>query len=285
MTNPPLIRACAAEVVGTFMLAFFGTGSVFVAALTGALQGLFQVAIVWGIGIGLAIYATSAVSGAHFNPAVTLAATVYRGFPVARIAPYVAAQLIGAFTASAVLYVLFSGVLADFEKKNAITRGQPGSERSAMVFGEYFPNPAAVGVDEKAFASVTHAQAMAAEAVGTALLVFFILALTDPRNPNRPTGTLFAPFIGLTVTIIIAIIAPLTQAGLNPARDFGPRLFAYFAGWGSIAIPGPRGGFFTVYILSPLIGGLVGGGIYQVLFGWTAATIGPTSDSRNGDNS
>ena len=72
-------------------------------------------------------------------------------------------------------------------------------------------------------------------------------------------------FIGLTVSIIIAVVAPLTQAGLNPARDFGPRLFAYFAGWGSVAIPGPRGGFFTVYILSPFLGAVVGAGLYQFI--------------------
>jgi glycerol uptake facilitator protein len=104
---------------------------------------------------------------------------------------------------------------------------------------------------------------MAAEGFGTALLVFFIFALTDTRNRNRPDGTLFALFIGLTISILIAVIAPLTQAGFNPARDFGPRLFAYWAGWGAVAIPGPRGGFFLVYILAPILGGLIGGALYD----------------------
>jgi glycerol uptake facilitator protein len=72
-------------------------------------------------------------------------------------------------------------------------------------------------------------------------------------------------FIGLTVSIIISIVAPLTQAGLNPARDFGPRLVSYLFGWGDIAIPGPRGGFFTVYILSPVLGAVFGAGVYQWL--------------------
>jgi glycerol uptake facilitator-like aquaporin len=71
--------------------------------------------------------------------------------------------------------------------------------------------------------------------------------------------------IGLGVAIVISIIAPLTQAGLNPARDFGPRLLAYLAGWGPVAIPGPRGGFFAVYIASPLVGSLVGAGAYELL--------------------
>src|SRR5690606_19129775 len=137
-----------------------------------------------------------------------------------------------------------------FEAKKGLVRGQPGSELSAMVFGEYFPNPAIFGTDAVAFRQVSSIQAMGAEAIGTCLLVFFIVALTDARNRSRPNGTSFAPFIGLTVAVIIAVVAPLTQAGLNPARDFGPRLFSYFVGWGDIAIPGPRGGFVTVYIIA-----------------------------------
>src|SRR5690606_31407984 len=194
-------------------------------------DGVVQVGLVWGLGIGLAIYAVGAVSGAHLNPAVTVAMAALKRLPPARIVPYVAAQLVGAFLASAILYGLFSGVLAEFEAKKGLVRGQPGSELSAMVFGEYFPNPAIFGTDEAAFRQVSSMQAMAAEAIGTCLLVFFILALTDTRNRSRPNGTSFAPFIGLTVAVIIAVVAPLTQAGLNPARDFAPRLFSYFVGW------------------------------------------------------
>jgi glycerol uptake facilitator protein len=69
-------------------------------------------------------------------------------------------------------------------------------------------------------------------------------------------------FIGLTVAAVISVLAPLTQVGLNPARDFGPRLVAYFLGWGEVAIPGPSGGFFTVYILSPCLGAVVGARLY-----------------------
>jgi glycerol uptake facilitator protein len=260
-----LTGACLSECVGTFFLVFFGVGSVFVAVLTGALQGLFQVAIVWGLVIALGIYATSAVSGAHFNPAVTIACWMWRSFPLLRILPYIVSQLAGAFLAAALLFSLFSGVLSSYEQDKGIVRGQTGSEKSGMLFGEYFPNPGNFGTDQRAYNTVSHTQAMAAEGVGTAILVFFIFALTDFRNANRPNGSLFALFIGLTITILISVIAPLTQAGFNPARDFGPRLFAWFAGWGDIAIPGPRGGFFTVYIAAPILGGVVGGGLYDHL--------------------
>lgn len=260
-----LTGACLSEFVGTFFLVFFGVGSVFVAVLTGALQGLFQLAMVWGLVIALGIYATSIISGAHFNPAVTIAFSIWRDFPKKNVVPYIVSQLIGAFVAAALLFALFSGILSSYEQDKGIVRGQSGSEKSAMVFGEYFPNPGSFGTDQKAYATVNHIQAMAAEGIGTAILVFFIFALTDMYNTNRPSGSLFALFIGLTITILISVIAPITQAGFNPARDFGPRLFAWFAGWGDIAIPGPRGGFFTVYIAAPIVGGIVGGGLYDQL--------------------
>jgi glycerol uptake facilitator protein len=265
MCRESLARECAAELLGTYVLVFFGVGSVHTAVLTGAQQGLWQVAVVWGIAISLAIYATSAVSGAHINPAMTVAFLAYRGFPVRKVVPYIAAQFAGAFLGAATLYGLFGNLLVRFEAAKGIVRGQRGSELSAMCYGEYFPHPGLVGVTADAFASVTPLQAMLAEAVGTAFLAFFVFAVTDRRNPNRPRANGFALFIGLTVSICISIIAPLTQAGFNPARDFAPRLFSWLAGWGSVAIPGPRGGFFTVYILAPVVGALAGAAVYQFL--------------------
>jgi glycerol uptake facilitator protein len=260
-----LSRACFAEFLGTFVLVFFGVGVVHTAVLTGAQSGLGQVALVWAIAVALAIYTTGAISGAHINPAMTLAFAVFRGFPARRIAPYVAAQLLGAFAAAALLYGLFHGVIAHFEDLKGLVRGCPNSVLSAMVYGEYFPNPALVAAGALANADVSLVQAMLGEGVGTAFLALFVFALTDRRNEAGPGSALLPAFIGLAVALNISIVAPLTQAGFNPARDFGPRLFAWCAGWGSVAIPGPRGGFFTVYILAPCLGALCGGGIYQFL--------------------
>ena len=98
--------------------------------------------------------------------------------------------------------------------------------------------------------------AMFAEGFGTFLLVMFIFALTEGCNVGRPSDALAPLFIGLTVSSIIFLVAPLTQAGLNPARDFGPRLVAWLMGWGEAAFPQPgSGAFFWVYIFSPLLGG------------------------------
>jgi glycerol uptake facilitator protein len=250
---------------GTFVLVFFGTGVVHAAVLTGAQQGLWQVAVVWGVAVSLAIYATGAISGAHINPAITVALMILRGFPARKVPAYIVSQLLGAVLASAVLFAMYSNVIREFESTRGIVRGAPGSELSAMVYGEYFPNPDVARSRHWSDASVGHVQAMMAEAVGTAFLAFFVFAVTDTHNASGPGRRLLPLCIGLAVSIVISVVAPLTQAGLNPARDFGPRLFAYFAGWGAIAIPGPRGGFLTVYVLSPIFGAALGGAVYQVL--------------------
>jgi glycerol uptake facilitator protein len=256
------------EMVGSFLLVLFGTGAVAVAVLTGAHQGLWQVATVWGFAIGLSIYAVGAVSGAHLNPAVTIAMAVFRGvdFPWRKTLPYIGAQFVGGILASLVLLAMYGGTCARFEQEKGLVRGEPGSQLSAMWFGEYFPNPAVYGTDEKAFAQVSVAGGFAGELVGTALLVFLIMALTDKCNKLAPIPANLHPLlIGFAVACIIAIEAPISQAGLNPMRDFAPRLVSYFAGWRSIAIPGPRGCEWWVFIVAPIIGGLLGALVYEKL--------------------
>jgi glycerol uptake facilitator protein len=100
----------------------------------------------------------------------------------------------------------------------------------------------------------------------TAVLALVVFGVTDGRNPSAPPGYLAPIIIGLTVAALISIAAPLTQACFNPARDFGPRLFTFLAGWGTAAMPGPNGsGFFTVYILAPIVGAVAGGGVYELI--------------------
>jgi len=238
------------ELLGTFILVFFGCGSVAVSVLFAAHTGLFQVAAVWGIGVTLAIYATRHLSCAHLNPAVSLAMVLGRRMSARRLPVYLGAQLAGAFLAAAVLYSLFCGSIAAYETAHAIVRGTPASRETAMMFGEFYPNPGA----GKAVA-VSYWNAFAAEAAGTFLLVLMIFALTEGCNVGRPDDGLAPLFIGITVTAIICVVAPLTQAGLNPARDLGPRLFAWLAGWGGAAFPDDRYGFITIYVLAPLLGG------------------------------
>lgn len=243
-------REFIGELIGTFILVFFGCGSVAVTILFSSHVGLFQVAAVWGLGVALAIYATRHLSCAHLNPAVSLAMVIGGRMSLRKLPVYVIAQLFGAFIAAGVLYLLFNSSIENFETTQGIIRGMPESYKTAMIFGEFYPNP---GV--KAVAAVTTINAIFAEAVGTFALVFLIFSLTEGCNVGRPDKSLAPIFIGLTVTIIISIIAPLTQAGLNPARDFAPRLFAFIAGWGNAALPDKHYGFLTVYVLGPFLGG------------------------------
>jgi glycerol uptake facilitator protein len=253
----PLRRAMIGEAFGTFLMVLFGTGSVACAVLTGALQGLWQVAVVWGFGVTLAIYCSGTLSGAHLNPAVTLAIAIFRRdeFPVRWVVPYWAAQLVGAIGAGLVVLIAFGSLLARFEAGEGLTQGAPGSERAAMIFGQYFPNPALFGTGAPAESLVSPVQALLVEALGTAILVVVIFSLTDPRNRTAPGRALARFFIGFTVANLICLFAPITQAGWNPARDFGPRVVAWAAGFGSIALPGPRAGFW-IYLLGPMLGAI-----------------------------
>ena len=264
-----------AEFLGTFLLIFFGCGAVHAAVLTGAQSGLWQVAIVWGVAIMLAIYAVGAVSGAHINPAMTIASMIWRGFPKSRVIPYIVAQVAGAFVAAAALFVLFEPHIAAREAAKGVTRGEAGSEMTAMCYGEYFPAPGSIGAGEGPYSPEAHLQltslmspgrAFFAEFLGTAILAFVVFAATDSRNPGAPVSSNAPVFLGLTVSVLISVIAPLTQACFNPARDFGPRLFASMAGWGSIALPGLNDlNWLWVYIVAPTAGAIVGAGFYDFL--------------------
>jgi len=274
VTDEGAVKKCIAECVGTYLLVLFGCGVVHSAVLTGSQIGLWQVAVVWGLAIMLAIYVVGPVSGAHINPAITLALAVRSRFSWRLVAPYIAAQLVGAFVAAATLFLFFSPWLAAKEAEKGVTRGQPGSEVTAMCYGEYFPNPgplaAAAGPysfaeAERLAVLVGEPVAFLAEMLGTMILATVVFAVTDRRN-SAGSSRLAPVLIGLTVSALISFVAPLTQACFNPARDFGPRLFASLVGWGAIALPGPSPtGFLTVYIVAPIVGAVAGAQLYELV--------------------
>ena len=253
------------ELFGTFLLVFFGCGSVATAVLTGAQVGIFQVAIVWGIGIATAIYLTASLSGAHLNPAVTIALATWSDFPWRSVPRYLAAQFLGAWIASAVLFFMYRGTLLSYEAVHHIVRGASGSEATAMIFGEFFPNPGGKPFTDELRLTVSHPTAFFIEFFGTAILMLVILCTTNPRNESRPQ-ILTAVTIGLTVTILISLFGPLTMAAFNPARDFAPRLFSAMAGWGSVPFSANGWGWLTVYVVAPVLGALAGGGLYRAWF-------------------
>jgi glycerol uptake facilitator protein len=271
--QPTSIRQCfIGEALGTFILIFFGLGAVHAAVLFGAQSGLWQVAVVWGIAIMLAAYCVGSISGAHINPAITIAMYCWNKFPRDRVMLYIVAQMLGAFLAAAVLFCMFNSKLAAVEDVKGVVRGQPGSEITACCYGEFFPAPGglAAGTEPLKLAElaelkkqVSHSAAFFSELLGTALLAMLVFAMTDLRNSAAPAGKQAPIFIGLTVALLISVIAPLTQACFNPARDFAPRLFSAAAGWGQVALPlGQDWGWLTVYIVAPIFGAIIGGGFY-----------------------
>ena len=167
--------------------------------------------------------------------------------------------------ASAVLYFVFGDALRVFEQENGIVRGQAGSEASAMVFGEFYPNPGGRPLTPEARLRMSPVAAFGAEVIATAVLLLVIFCCTDERNKARPQ-VLTAATIGLTVTLLISLVGPLTMASFNPARDLGPRLFSALAGWGGVPFRVNGAGWWTVYIVAPVLGGLLGGGIYTACF-------------------
>ena len=252
------------ELIGTFLLVFFGCGSVATAVTLGAPVGLFQVAIVWGLGLSAAIFVTARSSGAHLNPAITIAFAVVRDFPRSRIVGYVGAQFLGAFLAAVLVYVLFGGAIAEFEQAAGIQRGGQGSEASAMIFGEYFPNPSGEPLGENAAKLVPPWRAAAAEFFGTALLALAIFGFTAKTNSAGP-GPLTPLAIGFTLTTLICIFAPLSMAGFNPARDLAPRVFSTLAGWGSLPFTVNGSGWLLVYVIAPIAGAIPGAALADVL--------------------
>lgn len=240
---------CLGEFLGTFILVLFGCGAVGAAVVFEAFGSLLEVAIIWGAGVTIAIFVSRNLSPAHLNPAVTIGAYVSKKIDGFRVVPYIISQFLGAFAAALALFLIFDNSLSLFEVKHGIVRGTEASVKTAMMFGEFFPNPA---FQDKIAIGWLGAASM--EAFGTFLLVFIIFKLTERKEQADNTTPLF---IGLTVTLIICLVAPFTQAGLNPARDFGPRVLAYFGGWREAAFPTINFGFFTVYMIGPVVGGVL----------------------------
>lgn len=246
-----LRSACIGEFFGTGMIIFFGAGCVAAAQLAGASLSLWEISIIWGLGVSMAIYLSAGLSGAHLNPAVTIALAVFYGFEKKKVFAYIVAQMLGAFAAAALVYFLYQDLFVAAETTQHIVRGE--TVGFAGVFSTY-PNP-----------HISIAQAFVVEMVITCVLMAVILALGDDKN-GLPRKAMAALLIGLLIAAIGGAMGPLTGFAMNPARDFGPKLFAFLAGWGEIALTGGRDiPYFLVPIFGPIAGALLGAGGYKYL--------------------
>lgn len=239
----------AAEFLGTFLLIAFGSAVVAQVVLSGGSHGGYvSINVAWGLAVTVGVYASAGVSGAHLNPAVTVALAVHRGFPWPKVLPYCAAQLVGAFAGATLTWLTYQQAFDHFDGG---VRQVVGPQATAGIFATY-PQP---------FLSLPGG--LVDQIVGTALLMIAILALGDSRN-FAPDKHLTPILVGATVVLIGMSFGFNAGYAINPARDVGPRLFTLVAGWGFDVFRAGNG-WWWVPIVGPLVGGVLGGFVYDGL--------------------
>ncbi len=244
-----------AEVFGTFILILLGDGVVANVGLAPRTAppsyNWNTIAFGWGFAVAVAVYTAGGVSGAHINPAVTLAMAVKRGFAWAKVLPYMVAQLVGAFLGALGVYLVYREGLVQAGMPNVWATG-PGS-----VFGQAFWG----GTGAAAIGPYSLSNAFIAEIFGTAVLLFGVLALIDTKNLG-PGANMAPLMIGFLVLSIGLSLGGPSGYAINPARDLGPRIFG--------TLVGTKGLFSGLYwlvapIIAPLIGGVLGAYAYDLL--------------------
>ncbi|MGW5094163.1 MIP/aquaporin family protein [Streptomyces nodosus] len=264
-----LFGECLAEFLGTLVLVAFGCGAVAmaVAALPGSGRTAGPITFFlgsgdwllvtwgWAMAVTFGVYVAGGISGAHINPAVTLAFAVRRRFPWARVLPYMAAQLVGAFAGAALVYGVYHDAINTFDQAMKGPKTNGHTLASFSIFGT-FPAPYFHGgvwgplVDQ---------------IVGTAFLVMFVVALIDLRNTGVKAN--LGPLLtGLAVAAVGMSYGANAGYAINPARDLGPRLLTWLVGWGTLAMPGTQAGSFSNYFWIPIVGPLVGGVIGVLVY-------------------
>lgn len=248
-----------AEFFGTMVLILFGNGVVAMVVLFDK-GGYTNITLAWGLAVTMGIYIAGKTTGAHLNPAVTLALAVFRGFPWRKVLPYSLVQIAGAFVAAAIVY---------WNYRLQFLTVDPTLERTAGVFTTF---PAFPAQPYAGFLDQT---------IGTALLLLMIFAITDARN--MPPGSNLTPLmVGLVVVAIGMAFGGMHGYAINPARDFGPRLFTVVAGFRNNGLT-DGSMVWWVPIAGPLLGGVIGGGLYDLVIRKTlpvpSAPAVPPSDA------
>jgi glycerol uptake facilitator protein len=255
-----------AEFLGTMVLILFGCAVVaqVITASDGSLGDHDSIAWAWGIGVIMGVYVCGRISGGHINPAVTIALAAFQGFPWRKVLPYSLAQTAGAFVAALIVRVAYADLIFKVDPEHTY--------KTQIVFSTLPGN----GVD-----GVGIPTAFLDQVVGTAILVFVVFALVNARN-NPPQANLVPFVIGLLVVGIGMAWGANAGYAINPARDFGPRLASFLTGY-STAWSDQNGDlYFWLPIVAPIIGGLIGGGLFQVTINrYIPAEDAPTPVGRD----
>ena len=273
-----------AEFFGTVVLLAFGAGVVAVAVVgltqSGRTTTIFAGAggwllITWGwaMAVAMAVYVAGGVTGAHLNPAVTFAFALRGDFPWKKVLPYWVAQIAGAFGGAAVVYADYYPAINMWNAVHAVvSRAQPGGMTTFSIFSTF---PAR-------YYGASMFGPFMDQVIATCFLLLFVQAIIDARNLAVKSN--LAPFmVGMAVAAIGMSFGTGSGYAINPARDFGPRLFCWLMGWGSNAFPGPHG-YWWVPILGPLIGASLAVGFYKLFIGDTLAARVSLADGVTGNS-
>jgi len=236
------------EIFGTFILILLGDGVVANVGLAPRLASVGYdwntITLGWAFAVVVAVYVSAGVSGAHINPAVTIALAAKRGFSWGRVLPYIVAQIVGAFLGALGVYLAYGDGLRSAGLPNVWCTG-PGS-----IFGEAFWGGATTAT---AVGSYTLTGALITEILGTAVLLWGVLASGDSRNTGLMNN--LGPFlVGATVLAVGLSLGGPSGYAINPARDFGPRLFGQLIGTTGLF----TGTYWVIPIIGPIVGGLIG---------------------------
>jgi glycerol uptake facilitator len=249
MLKGSYVGELVAEFAGTLILILFGCGVVaqVVTTPSGSLGDHNSIAWAWGFGVTFGVYVAGRISGAHLNPAVTITLAAFQGFPWRKVAPYCLAQTVGAFIAALLIRANYADLLAKFD---------PGHTFKSQIVFSTLPGNGAEGVSV--------ATAFLDQVIGTAILLFLIFALVNAKN-NPPLANLAPVAIGFVVVAIGMAFGANAGYAINPARDFGPRLASFLTGYAGAWNDQYGQPYFWLPIVAPIIGGLIGGGLFQVL--------------------
>ncbi|XP_060676581.1 aquaporin-10-like [Hemiscyllium ocellatum] len=244
-----LARECLAEFIGEYMLILMGTAAVAQVVTNFDQKGTYlSINIGYAAGVLFGIYASVGVSGAHLNPAVTLSLCVLGRFPWRKLPFYTISECLGSFVASATTFTLYYDAIQEFSGGNLTVRGPRGT---AGIFATY----------PVEYLSVRNG--FITEVIGTAVLLICVLSVGDAKNAGAP-AFLQPLLISFSVLVIGAAMGANTGYAINPARDLGPRLFTFVAGWGTEVFKAGNG-WWWIPIVAPLIGGVLGSLAYTLL--------------------
>ncbi|CAK6960710.1 aquaporin-10a [Scomber scombrus] len=260
-----LVRECMAEFLGTFILLLFGCSAAAQMKTSRETKGQFlSVNMAFSVGVMSAMYLTKGITGAHLNPAVTLSFCVLGKAQWGRLVPYCLSQLLGAYMASGLVYLVYYDAIMDF---------------SGGVLTVYGPNETASIFATYPSEYMTLGRSFLDQVVGTGMLMLCILCLNEKRNTPAPSE-LIPPIVAVIVLGISMSMSANCGGAINPARDLGPRLFTLTAGWG-IEVFTCYNYWFWVPLVAPPIGGVLGSLMYLFFIEWHLPDPDPPMDQSS----